>query len=139
MVDKPSYRRLRPEVARRIAGDVVAFALEFYEQGSGNALPLQWQDDVDTVNRFVEAVGLPRAQPDEPTADLEHTAFVRTSDGTEYRFGLVDVFECNAGTAILVGGHVRCSVDLHEVVCDAYGLERYDSERESRWTKISGA
>lgn len=139
MVDKPSYRRLRPEVARRIANDVAAFALEFYEQGSGNAFPLQWQDDAEIVNRFVEAVGLQRAQPDEPTADLEHTAFVRTSDATEYRFGLVDVFEGNGGMAVFVGGHARCSVDLHEVVCVAYGLERYDSERESRWTKISGA
>lgn len=131
MSRKEDFPRLSPEVARRIAGDVTGFALEFWDADTARRRPLEWISAPGLVERFVGAAGLAEASARIAITALRQRAFVRTGDGRIYRFELVRVRPDAPGLVILAGGSAVCARHLHGVVKEAYELTEYDPRREA--------
>lgn len=136
MIELSQATPIDVETARRITADVAGFALQFYEDGSGEPRELDWVTRPDLVTRFVAAAGLGRAEPRSPTATLMQEAVLRDLRGHLYYFHLYKVQPSEAGLIVLADGSSTTTVDLHSVIVEAYALSRYSPREESRRIKL---
>ena len=125
---------LTPESACRLAQRISAFALEFYEDQTGEPKPLHWIEDRTLVKRFVEASGLWHADRRNLKATLKQKAYVRIG-AKPYFFFLYKVDPDLPGFLTLAGGHAVAAPELHAVILEAYRLGKYNPREEARRIK----
>ncbi len=129
---------LSSELFFQIAPEIQAFAIQLYDDFSGQPLPLQWIDDPFVAQSIQLMVQPSSFHPGGLTNDATATTYIQTMSGELFLCDLVDIVQGQPGKIVFTDGYFELDPEMHAVIETEYGLTGYTSAGEKAKEKECG-
>lgn len=107
-----------------------AFAVQLYDDFTGQPLPLVWIDDPVLVGQFRDSVPLSSTGPGNLTHDATLRVELRTTFDEHYRIDIADIQPGLPGLVMFEDGSGACTELMQETLAQAYGDPLFESSKE---------
>lgn len=107
-----------------------SFAVQLYDEFSGQPLPLVWIDDPILVNQFRDSVPLSGQGPGNLTHDATLRVELRTVFDDHYRIDIAEIQLGQPGLVMFEDGLGVCSELMQQTLGQAYGDPLFESFKE---------
>lgn len=118
------------DFAPPIFNELEAFAVQLYDQDSGQALPLQWIEDPFLVDQVRNAIPLSGLSPENLTYDGTIRMQLRTGIGELFYVDLAEILPGQPGLVMFADGSGIATPVLQETIGFAYGDPTFSSNEE---------
>lgn len=126
----PPLQPLPLDLAPLALDQLQSFAIQRYDDLTGQPLPLQWIEDPILVQLFQDSIDLGSVQAGSLMHDATAHTELLTFGGQRYQIGLAEIELGLPGQIIFDGGWGTCSELMQEAIGLAYGDPTYGSLKE---------